>query len=148
MLVPCTEVLCPYGELTDMQSPPPSTARFDLTLNQEAAANSSPPTAAAPARLPDNSSGSGTGGASQRRTLLAPDVGSSRRAWVNFAPFLGRGAVSMGVSVQANPMWQYAAWRAISAALAPEAMWTSLLDPTTAFSPVRDSHMDKGNIDR
>ncbi|KAG2447133.1 hypothetical protein HYH02_007879 [Chlamydomonas schloesseri] len=143
-LVPCTQALCPFGELTDMQSPAPAVTRYDLSLSQQGPGTSSP--LRGPVPPAHNSTGS-SGPSGRSRSLLGS--GSDRRqAWVNYAPFLGRGAMSLGVSARANPAWQYAAWRAISAALAPEAMWASLLDPNTAFSPVRDSHMDEGNIGR
>lgn len=71
-----------------------------------------------------------------------------RSTLVNFAPFLGRGALSFAIARQADAVAQYAAWRAVVRAMAPDKMWSLVLNPNTPYSPVRDSHMRAINVDR
>ncbi len=79
-------------------------------------------------------------------TTTTADV--SRSTLVNFAPFLGRGALSFAIARQADAVAQYAAWRAVVRAMAPDKMWSLVLNPDTPYSPVRDSHMRAINVDR
>ncbi|PNH10934.1 Receptor-type adenylate cyclase A [Tetrabaena socialis] len=177
LLVPCTQQLCPFAEVLPMQSPPPELAADDdAAPPSQPPAQPLPPAPAAAygndiltdlvagtprralrhsaatgpvqpelkRRLADDSGATGAGATAAALLPALPD----RRALVNFAPFLGRGAVSVGISARAPAFEQFAAWRAVSAALSAERMWVAVLDPASMISPVRDSHMSDASMDR
>ena len=69
-------------------------------------------------------------------------------AWVNAAPYAGRGAFTYALNRHREPHLQYMAYRLCARRVYADAMWPSVLSATAETTPVRTEMVDPANVGR
>ncbi|GLC57573.1 hypothetical protein PLESTB_001241900 [Pleodorina starrii] len=70
------------------------------------------------------------------------------KAWVNAAPYAGRGAFTYALNRHREPHLQYMAYRLCARRVYADAMWPSVLSATAETTPVRTEMVDPANVGR
>ncbi|GLI64166.1 hypothetical protein VaNZ11_007352 [Volvox africanus] len=75
-------------------------------------------------------------------------LANGTKAWVNSAPYAGRGAFTYAINRHREPHLQYIAYRLCARRVYADAMWPAVLNPIAETTPVRTEMVDPANVAR